>query len=141
MKRCYCSLLILCLALTTTAAFPQDKTDKTQAAEKAAADWLKLLDFDAYAKSWHQASTMLRIKVTEGNYEQTLRETRSPLGAVLSRAMKSIEYRTQLPGFPDAEYALLKYDTSFEHKKRAVETVTMTLEKDGHWRAAGYSIR
>ena len=101
----------------------------------------QLLDFDAYAKSWHQASTMLRIKVTEGNYEQTLRETRSPLGAVLSRAMKSVEYRTQLPGFPDAEYALVKYDTNFEHKKRAVETVTMMLEKDGHWRAAGYSIR
>jgi hypothetical protein len=55
--------------------------------------------------------------------------------------MKSVEYRTQLPGVPDAEYALLKYDTSFEHKKRAIETVTMTLEKDGHWRGAGYSIK
>ena len=65
MKRCYYSILILCLALTT-AAFAQDKTDKTQAAEKAAADWLKLLDFDAYAKSWRQASTMLRIKRHRG---------------------------------------------------------------------------
>ncbi len=65
----------------------------------------------------------------------------APLGTVVSREMKSVEYRTQLPGVPDAEYVLLKYDTSFEHKKKAVETVTMTLEKDGHWRAAGYAIK
>ena len=45
MKRCYYSLLILCLALTT-AAFPQDKT---QAAEQAAAAWLKLLE-DVYKR-------------------------------------------------------------------------------------------
>jgi|ERR1039458_7454234 hypothetical protein len=140
MKRCSYSILILCLALTTV-AFPQDKTDKTQAAEQAAADWLKLVDFDAYARSWKQASITFKAAVTEGNFEQALRATRAPLGAVLSRERKSVEYRRQLPGVPEGEYALLKYDTDFEHKKKALETVTMALEKDGHWRAAGYSIK
>jgi hypothetical protein len=137
MKRYSHSLLILCLALTTV-AFPQDKT---QAAEQAAADWLKLVDFDAYARSWRQASSTFKAAVTEGNFEQTLRATRAPLGAVLSRQLKSTEYRTQLPGVPDGEYILIRYTTTFEHKKATLETVVLALEKDGHWRAAGYSIK
>src|ERR1039457_6134109 len=137
MKRYSYSILILCLALTTV-AFPQDKT---QAAEQAAADWLKLVDFDAYARSWKVASSTFKAKVTQGNCEQTLRATRTPLGVVLSRHLKSTEYRRQLPGVPDGEYILIRYDTSFEHKKAAIETVVLELERDGHWRAAGYSIK
>jgi hypothetical protein len=139
MKRYSYSILILCLALTTV-AFPQDKTDKTKAAEQAAADWLKFMDFDAYARGWRQASLTLKAVVSEGNFEQTLRATRTPLGVVRSRQLKSVEYKKQMPRLPEGQYALIRYNTSFEHKKVAIETVLLELEKDGHWRAAGYSI-
>jgi Protein of unknown function (DUF4019) len=36
---------------------------------------------------------------------------------------------------------IAQYDTSFEKKESAVETVTMMKDKDGSWRAAGYFIR
>jgi hypothetical protein len=137
MKRYSYSILVLCLAFTAV-AFPQDKT---KAAEQAAADWLKFMDFDAYARGWRQASSTLKATVTEGNFEQILRATRTPLGAVLSRQLKSTEYRTQLPGVPAGEYVLIRYTTTFEHKKATLETVALALEKDGHWRAAGYSIK
>jgi ribosomal protein S17E len=42
---------------------------------------------------------------------------------------------------PDGKYVVIKYDTSFENKKSAVETVTPMLDKDGKWRVAGYFIK
>jgi hypothetical protein len=45
-----------------------------------------------------------------------------------------------MPRLPEGEYVLILYNTSFEHKKVAIETVLLELEKDGHWRVAGYSI-
>jgi len=36
---------------------------------------------------------------------------------------------------------MIQYDTDFEHKAGAVETVVPTLEKDGKWRVAGYFIK
>jgi hypothetical protein len=35
----------------------------------------------------------------------------------------------------------MQFDTSFENKKSAVETVTFMREKDGTWKAAGYYIK
>lgn len=35
---------------------------------------------------------------------------------------------------------VIQFETSFENKGSAVETVTSMLEKDGTWRVAGYYI-
>ena len=48
---------------------------------------------------------------------------------------------TTLPGAPDGEYVVLQFDTSFEQKAAAVETVTTIREKDGTWHVGGYFIR
>jgi len=36
---------------------------------------------------------------------------------------------------------VIQYDTQFENKKSAMETVTPHLEKDGSWKVSGYYIR
>jgi ribosomal protein S17E len=36
---------------------------------------------------------------------------------------------------------IIQYDSSFENKKSAVETVTPMLDKDGKWRVSGYYIK
>lgn len=36
---------------------------------------------------------------------------------------------------------VIQYDTDFEHKSGAVETVVPNLEKDGKWRVSGYFIK
>jgi hypothetical protein len=36
-----------------------------------------------------------------------------------------------LPGAPDGEYVVFQFNTSFEQKSAAVETVTAIREKDG----------
>jgi hypothetical protein len=37
--------------------------------------------------------------------------------------------------------AVIKYDTQFEHKESAIETVTPVLDKDGSWKVSGYFIK
>ena len=60
---------------------------------------------------------------------------------MISRKLKGAQYETSLPGAPDGEYVVIQYDTSFENKQSAVETITPTLDKDGQWRVSGYFIR
>jgi hypothetical protein len=50
-------------------------------------------------------------------------------------------YRESLPGVPDGKYVVLEFDTSFENKKTAVETVTPMQESDGTFRVSGYFIK
>ena len=46
-----------------------------------------------------------------------------------------------LPGAPDGEYVVIQYESSFEHKQSAIETVTPMLDTDGKWRVSGYFIK
>jgi hypothetical protein len=67
--------------------------------------------------------------------------TRNPLGKTLSRKLKSASHTKTLPGAPDGEYVVIQYDTRFEHKQSATETITPMLGTDGTWRVSGYFIR
>ena len=50
-------------------------------------------------------------------------------------------YKTSVPGAPDGEYVVIQFQTIFEHKASAIETVTPSKEKDGAWRVSGYYIK
>jgi len=78
---------------------------------------------------------------TQSDWEKALKSVRSQLGAVKSRALKSATFTKTLPGAPDGEYVVIQFDTQFENKAAAVETVTPMHEKDGSWRVAGYFIK
>jgi hypothetical protein len=60
---------------------------------------------------------------------------------MLSRKRKNATYSKTLPGAPDGEYVVIQYESSFERKQSAVETVTPMLDKDGKWRVSGYFIK
>jgi hypothetical protein len=66
---------------------------------------------------------------------------RKPLGRLVSRKVQSTLYKTSLPGAPDGKYVVITFETAFENKASAVETVTPMLEKDGKWRVSGYFIK
>lgn len=84
---------------------------------------------------------MFRSAVTEESWDKTIEAVRTPLGKVETRKLMKATYTKTLPGAPDGEYVVIQYQTSFEHKKEAVETVISTREKDGGWRLAGYFIK
>ena len=109
-------------------------------AESAARSWLELVDGEQYHASWNQAATLFQNQVTAAQWQQAVSSARSPLGRMRSRRLKNATAATSLPGAPDGRYVVLQFDTVFEHKAAAVETVTPMLD-GGVWRVSGYFVR
>jgi hypothetical protein len=116
-----------------------------QSAEEAAVassqKWLSLVDKGKYAESWDEAAGYLKNALPKQTWVESLQAYRKPLGKLVSRKLISKQYATTLPGAPDGEYVVIQYETSFEHKKSAIETITPMLDKDGKWRVSGYFIK
>ena len=129
------SLLIALIACTAQAQKPE------HLAQQAAESWLALVDSGKYADSWQEAAQMFKAAVTKEKWQSMVQPVRGPLGKLLSRKLKSATNTKTLPGAPDGEYVVVQYDTSFEHKQSAIETVTPMLDKDGKRRVSGYYIK
>lgn len=127
------------LLLVVAALRAEESSEK--AATEAAGAWLRLVDAGEYAESWKQAASLFRKQVTAGQWKTAVGNARGPLGKVLSRRLRSAEYRRTLPGAPDGDYVVIQYDTSFEKKKSGIETVTPMKDGDGIWRVSGYFIK
>ena len=134
------SILVLLLNVVATTAGASDQTAVDEAT-KAADRWLKLVDGGDYKKSWDTASSIFRNAVTEDQWAQQVGSVRKPLGALVSRKLKRAQYASSLPGAPDGKYVVIQYDSVFQNKSAAVETVTPMLDKDGQWHVSGYYIR
>ena len=133
------SLLFICLvAFLQFCLAGQDKENATVNASKA---WLQLVDEGKYSKSWNEAAQYFKNAVTREQWKTSLESVRSPLGKLLSRNLKSKNYTKTLPGAPDGEYVVIQYETSFQNKQHAIETVTLMMDKDGKWRVSGYYIK
>jgi hypothetical protein len=79
--------------------------------------------------------------ITKERWVNAMKSARTPLGAVRVRKLKSARYTKTLPNAPDGEYVVIQYDTSFENKGSAVETITPVFDKDGKWHVSGYYIK
>ena len=131
--------LMFALWPQTATTHPPQKPEEL--AQKSAEEWLALTDSGKYTESWNEAAQYFKNAVTREKWLDAMKGHRVPLGAVQSRKLKSIKYTTTVPGAPDGEYVVIQYDSSFEHKKSAVETITPMLDKDGKWRVSGYFVK
>jgi hypothetical protein len=125
---------------------PQPSSDAspvadTKAAEDAARAWLALLDGGRYAESWGDTAQLFQRAVPKEQWERQAAAVRDPLGKLVKRELRSATPRSSLPGAPDGAYVVLQFETAFEHKQAAVETVTPARDPDGRWRVSGYFIR
>ncbi len=132
------------ILLVSILAFSQGVNADRSAEEAAVAasqSWVALVDEGKYSLSWEEAAEYFRMAVTVEQWLRSMRAFREPLGRVVSRKLKSRHYTNRLPGAPDGEYVVVQYETSFENKKSAIETITPMLDKDGKWRVSGYYIK
>ncbi|MEM8831877.1 MAG: DUF4019 domain-containing protein [Cyanobacteria bacterium P01_G01_bin.19] len=113
---------------------------ETPQAIEAAQNWLALVDNSDYTSSWSDAAQYFQNVISAERWETTLQGVRQPLGKIASRKVKSKQCTNSLPGAPDGEYIVIQYQTSFEHKKAAIETVTLMLNQNDLWKVAGYFI-
>jgi hypothetical protein len=133
-------LTVLAMLLGVCSA-TQAQQKPEELAQQSADAWLALVDSGKYAESWQEASQLFKAAVTKEQWQSKLRASRDPFGKMLTRKLKSATYAKTLPGAPDGEYVVIQYESSFEHKQSAVETVTPMLDKDGQWRVSGYYIK
>lgn len=131
------SLIILLILVPLRAS---DSEEKTRAAEKAANDWLALVDSKQYKNSWNESASLFRDIVSSSDWSKAVNAARSPLGGVISRILISATYTTTLPGAPYGEYVVLQFQTKFENKAKAIETITPMLD-GAQWRVSGYYVR
>ena len=110
-------------------------------AEVAATTWLAVVDAGNYPLSWHQAAGLLQASVPQPKWESSLQMGRQQLGGVKLRTLKTATYSRTLVGAPDGEYVLIQYETQFEFKAQAIETLTTMKDKDNIWKVAGYFIK
>jgi Protein of unknown function (DUF4019) len=108
---------------------------------KASKAWLDLIDSGKYDASWEEAAMYFKNTVKKEEWISTIKTVRDPFGKLLNRTLKSKQSVTSMPGAPDGDYVIIQYDSSFENKKSAVETVVPMLDNDGKWRVSGYYIR
>ena len=130
------SLCILSLASSNASAASAET-----AAQKAAQEWLGLVDTGKYDHSWETAAALFKNAITKEQWYQTIKAVRPPLGKLTSRNLTSATYTTSLPGAPDGEYVVIQFQSSFSNKKSAIETVTPMKDPDGAWRVSGYFIK
>jgi hypothetical protein len=102
--------------------------------------WLALIDAKDYGGSWDQASAFFRQGVSRQRWQDMVKSVRDRLGDLKSRKLDAIELTKSLPGVPDGNYAIVRYQSVFAHKAEGSETITLILE-DGAWKAGGYFIK
>ena len=128
-----CALLMGC----TSQNNPEAEADATAPAKA----WLQLIDSNYYAESWDESSEIFKSSIEKTDWKDTISGVRDPLGNVVTREIKSSEYRTELPAGPDGEYVVFKFLSSFANKKSSQETVTLMLDDQNIWRVSGYYIK
>ena len=126
--------IISVFGVSLLVANPEDE------AKKSAQEWLSLVDAGKFKESWKAAGTYLQRATNEDTWERNLELKRKPLGKLVSRELKSAKSGKPLNKVPDGDYVTLRFTSSFENKKEAIETVTPVLQKDGTWKVSGYYI-
>lgn len=131
------SIPIFLLGLSSSAV----ADEKTNQAVEAARSWLQLVDAKKYRESWTEAAPFFQEKVKEVDWVKMVSSVRDPLGETKSRELIGAQYTTALPGAPQGEYVVMQFQTAFQNKPEAVETVTPMKDDKGTWRVSGYYIK
>ena len=136
---------------TSLAPVTQPETNQTTDAQisdqdlqqslKEANAWLQLVDQEKYADSWNNASTTLKLVMSEKEWTKYLEKMRKPLGKMTEREM--LQQRTFInpPGAPQGEYVVIFYQTAFNARPQANEQIIMIKESDDKWRPMSYFFR
>ena len=137
----YIAICFAILGILTSSVVLAEDDSAEGSAVIAAEAWLKLVDDGQYAGSWEQAAEYFRAIMKQQAWEDSIRPLRESLGKVITRTLKTQQYATSMPGAPDGEYVVLPFETSFENKTVAFETVTPMIDEDGVWRVSGYYVK
>lgn len=134
------SVILTLLMLLQAGCLKHHADVKPNNALPSSMQWLALVDNGSYKESWEASADTLKTRFSQVNWVQRLRTVREPKGACISRKFIASMYRDYPPGSDKDERLIIRFNTSFENRKYAVERIALAHEKDGQWRVAGYRI-
>jgi len=125
-------ILSLCISFFVFASEPSGST--------AAKEWLKIIDAGNYTESWQKSDSFFQSQLSQHKWDEALKRVRAPLGKVNSRSELGAKEYSILPGAPEGEYLVIQFQTEFQNKKSATETLTLS-KSSGQWLSVGYFIK
>ncbi len=102
--------------------------------------WLKLVDDGDYGKSFDEMAEQYRGAVSKADWEKTMDLYGKGFGKAVLRKVESKRRTRYLPTGPAGEYVIIEFESSFEYKSKAAETVMLMRDRDGVWRVTRYFI-
>ena len=99
-----------------------------------------LLDAGQWQQAYADMSDMLHLLTGEEAWIAEQQRSRTLLGEVLQRDLKTVKSRDHYPGLPDGTYLIVCYETETRYKRQAVE-VLLLMQRNGSWDICKYSIR
>lgn len=132
-----CFAFAVCMLVT---ACGESNPEAEKAGATAAVRWLSIVDRHESQTSWDQSGTMFQAQVTKAEWSTMLNDARTPLGSIQKRKLAKSKFKTSLPGAPDGEYVVNVFNSTYQQKAKAVETVTVAKNQDD-WRVIGYLIK
>ena len=132
---------MLMLLLVCSSFAQADDSAVLKAVESAARSWFELVDDGKYKESWEMSSALFKTKTPEPEWLKSIAGIRTPRGAMTARYLATAGATKSISGFPDGEYIVLQFYTTFAEKGLAMETVTLAKTVENTWQMADYAIK
>ena len=134
--------VIVAFAAILSLAAPRARAGEldTAPAVLAAQSWLASVDAGRYDDAWEDAADGLHVGTTRDQWEKGVRRMRDAGGALVSRRVVSGKYTKSSYNDPGS-FAEIRFQTRFEKRPAAHETVSVILGFDGSWRVSSYRVR
>ena len=107
-------------------------------AQAAAHEWLQLSDSLQTDASWEAAASVFQRSISKSDWAKALQAARGPLGKLKSRSLKSATWAKSPPSATLGPFLVMQFESEFEHRAGALETITPMREADGRWKVSGY---
>jgi hypothetical protein len=119
-------VLPLTLILLVWLTLPAGATLLSQSqAESRARSFLMQLDQGLQDESWQSMSSLFQAFNDQARWKTRQQVIRASYGSLISRSLKTVSYRTTFNQSPDGEYIIILFQSSYQNKANARETVVL----------------
>ncbi len=134
-------LMVSLLMFFCTSVVYAEENNILEKVESSARSWLGLVDSGKYKESWESSSPLFKTKTSESEWIKSITAIRMPRGAMSARYIATAGSTKSISGFPDGEYVVLQFYTTFIEKGLALEAITLTKAQNETWQVVQYSIK
>lgn len=132
-------------AFMSSHVYAEEANNILEQVEGSARTWLTLIDNEKYADGWQQASPLLQKKTPQQEWIKTVIELRKSRGTLTARYIATANSAKSLSDFPDGDYVVLQFYSTFSEKGLALEIITLAKSNNTSdsedWKIVEYSMR